>query len=72
MTEMKQACKRYEVVTQKCLSGQGRYAILGDGEMSEWSNVPLSKSGRVNSPRGFESHSLRHPSHRGWEPGGVS
>src|SRR5260370_38576096 len=27
--------------------------------MSEWSKVPLSKSGRVNSPRGFESHSLR-------------
>src|SRR6266516_3900504 len=31
--------------------------------MSEWSNVPLSKTGRVNSPRGFESH-LRRPSPR--------
>jgi len=36
-----------------------RCVILLRGEMSEWSNVPLSKSGRVNSPRGFESPSLR-------------
>src|SRR5579875_3118912 len=36
-----------------------RYVILRRGEMSEWSNVPLSKSGKVNSPRGFESHLLR-------------
>src|SRR5579875_2970151 len=43
----------------RCLSGHKRYVILRGGEMSEWSNVPLSKSGRVNSPRGFESHLLR-------------
>ena len=29
------------------------------GEVSEWFKVPLSKSGRVNSPRGFDSHPLR-------------
>ena len=34
------------------------------GEMSEWSIEPLSKSGRVNCPRGFESHSLRFASWR--------
>ena len=44
---------------KRTLPKKKRYAILGHGEMSEWSNVPLSKSGRVNSPRGFESHSLR-------------
>ena len=30
------------------------------GEVSEWLKVPLSKSGVVNSHRGFESHPLRH------------
>lgn len=30
-----------------------------NGEVSEWLKVPLSKSGRVNSPRGFKSHPLR-------------
>ena len=25
------------------------YGILGDGEMSEWSKVPLSKSGKVQA-----------------------
>ena len=29
------------------------------GEVSEWLKVPLSKSGEVNSLRGFESHPLR-------------
>ena len=29
------------------------------GEVSEWLKVPLSKSGVVNSHRGFESHPLR-------------
>src|SRR6266852_258112 len=42
-----------------CLSHLKRYAILHGGEMSEWSNVPLSKTCEVNSPRGFESHLLR-------------
>ena len=31
------------------LSGEGRCVILVGGEMSEWSNVPLSKSGRVQA-----------------------
>ena len=30
-----------------CLPNPLGYAILGDGEMSEWSKVPLSKSGRA-------------------------
>ena len=36
--------------------------ILPLGEVSEWLMVPLSKSGVVNSHRGFESRPLRHPS----------
>lgn len=32
---------------------------IGDGEVSEWLMVPLSKSGLVMSQRGFESHPLR-------------
>ncbi len=34
--------------------------ILGPGEVSEWLMVPLSKSGVVDSHRGFESRPLRH------------
>ncbi len=40
---------------------RGERALLYSppGEVSEWLKVPLSKSGVVNSHRGFESHPLR-------------
>ena len=34
--------------------------------MAEWSNAPVLKTGRVNSPRGFESLPLRHRAQLGW------
>ncbi len=42
-----------------------------NGEVSEWLKVPLSKSGRVNSPRGFDSHPLRLESPEGIPLGRV-
>jgi hypothetical protein len=39
------------------------YSIAG--EVSEWLKVPLSKSGVVNSHRGFESRPLRQKIARG-------
>ena len=39
------------------------------GEVSEWLKVPLSKSGEVNSLRGFESHPLRQFRIQTWHHG---
>ena len=39
--------------------GPGPLRILAHGEVSEWLMVPLSKSGVVDSHRGFESRPLR-------------
>ena len=41
------------------LGGPNGVRILTAGEVSEWFKVPLSKSGVVNSHRGFESRPLR-------------
>jgi hypothetical protein len=50
---------------KKYLSHRNGYVILRCGEMSEWSNVPLSKSGRVKALVGSNPTLSAYP-------GGVS
>src|SRR5581483_10937164 len=47
--EYLQERRRRKICERYCLPNDKGYAILRHGEMSEWSKVPLSKSGRVQA-----------------------